>query len=279
MLQVSQLFVYPIKSLGGVSLTKSKVTARGLAYDRRWMLIDDQNRFVSQREFSEMALLKVEFEYTDSEISGLIVSHKHKDIFDLYIEIEEDFDAKSPIKTIIWDDEVEAFLVSEEADEWFSEVLQKPLRLVYMAENQERFVDSNYALNNDITSFSDGFPILLLGEESLKDLNQRLTQVVDFDRFRPNIVFSGGASFAEDQWHEFWVGINQFYAVKPCARCVMTTIDQQTGKGGKEPLSTLNTFRKFGKKILFGQNVLPAAIGGMIVVGDEIEIMTRKDEA
>ena len=276
--QLSQIYVYPIKSLGGISLQKSQVTSRGLAFDRRWMLIDENNSFVSQREFHEMALLKVEFEYSGTEISGLLVSHKEKDIFDLEISIKQKFKAEKEVLVEVWGDQVQAYLVSEEADTWFSEVLNKPLRLVYMAEKHERFVEVEYAINREITSFSDGYPILIIGQSSLDDLNARLEQAVDFDRFRPNLVFDGGQPFEEDQWYEFWVGINQFYAVKACGRCVMTTIDQQTGLGGKEPLKTLSTYRKQGKKIMFGQNVLPAGTLGVVNIGDDIEVMTLKNE-
>jgi uncharacterized protein YcbX len=147
-----------------------------------------------------------------------------------------------------------------------------------MAEKHKRFVEVEYAIDQDITSFSDGYPILIIGQSSLDDLNAKLSQAVGFDRFRPNLVFEGHEPFEEDQWHEFWIGINQFYAVKACGRCVMTTIDQQTGMGNKEPLKTLSEYRKVGKKILFGQNVLPAGTLGTLAIGDDIEVMTLKNE-
>lgn len=267
-LQLSELYIYPIKSLGGIRLDEANVTPRGLKYDRRWMLVDENNRFMTQREHHEMALLQVSI-----EAGCLKIHHKTKTLAPLFIQLEANpYNAQT---VVIWDDEVTAVEVSKEADEWFSEALNFGCRLVYMPDDSKRLVDVNYAINQDITSFSDAYPFLIIGQSSLDDLNTRLDEPVLMNRFRPNLVFTGGQPYEEDTWNEFWVGTNQFFGVKPCARCVLTTIDQEIATQGKEPLRTLTSYRKQGSKVLFGQNLLTVTLG-TVRVGDTIEIMSRK---
>jgi uncharacterized protein len=264
-MHISSIHIYPIKSLGGFSVASAKVTARGLEHDRRWMLIDKNNRFLSQREFHSLALLQISMAE-----NALIVSHKTLSIKSLVINFLETTDHLTRLNVSVWDDTVEAVEVSQEANDWFSEVLQSPTSLVYMPDDSFRKVDKKYAISqDDITSFSDGYPILIIGENSLADLNFRLEEPVPMNRFRPNLVFSGGKPFEEDTWRNFSVGTTQLVGVKPCARCVMTTINQDSAETGKEPLKTLASFRKVGHKILFGQNVLPLNVGE-ISVGDEV---------
>ncbi len=271
MLKLSEIYIYPVKSLGGIRLKEAEVTDRGLQYDRRWMLIDDNNRFISQREYPQLALFSVSIQddyllITDNK-TGKILTIGHSPIRPY----------NHPLNVIIWDDEVEAWEVSEIANNFFTEALGMPVRLVYMPEESYRKTDGNYSLKgNEITSFSDGYPILIIGQSSLDDLNNRLAEPITINRFRPNFVFTDGQEFEEDEWHEFTVGGLRFFGVKPCARCIMTTIDPLTGeKKGKEPLLTLNRYRKAGSKILFGQNVLINHVG-KVAVGDEIEVVSRK---
>ena len=271
MLQLSEIYIYPVKSLGGIRLDKAEVTDRGLKYDRRWMLIDDNNRFISQREYPQLALFKVTIKddnlvITDRK-SGKILTVSHSPIY-----------PNTPsLHVTIWDDEVSAWEVGKIANDFFTQALEMSTRLVYMQDESHRKTDANYSLKGDeITSFSDGYPILIIGQSSLNDLNNRLAEPITINRFRPNFVFTGGTEFEEDEWHEFSVGNIRFFGVKPCARCIMTTIDPETGeKKGKEPLLTLNRYRKAGNKILFGQNVLISQLGN-VLVGDAIEVISRK---
>ena len=271
MLQLSEIYIYPVKSLGGIRLDKAEVTDRGLKYDRRWMLIDENNRFISQREYPQLALFKVAIKddnlvITDRK-SGKILTVSHSPIY-----------PNTPsLNVTIWDDEVSAWEVGKIANDFFTQALEMSTRLVYMQDESHRKTDANYSLKgNEITSFSDGYPILIIGQSSLNDLNNRLAEPITINRFRPNFVFTGGNEFEEDEWHEFSVGNIRFFGVKPCARCIMTTIDPETGeKKGKEPLLTLNRYRKAGNKILFGQNVLISQLGN-VLVGDEIEVISRK---
>lgn len=264
---LSELYIYPIKSLGGVSVQQAFVTERGLQHDRRWMLIDEMGRFLTQREHPLMALLQVEIGANE-----LIINHKKEVVSPLEVPFETPLGDRVQVQ--IWDDEVEAHLLSEEFDVWFTNAIGFPCSLVYMPDDSFRKVDADYARNQEITSFSDAYPFLLIGQSSLDDLNTRLEKPVPINRFRPNLVFSGGLPYEEDTFYEFWVGTNQFFGVKPCARCVLTTVDQATAQKGNEPLRTLATYRTKNNKVLFGQNLLPGTLG-IIRVGDEIEVMSR----
>lgn len=267
---LSQIFIYPIKSLGGISLDRVVVQERGLQYDRRWMLVDEQGQFLTQRTLAGMALLQV-----DLLARGLQVSHRSRpELPPLLVPFE--LPNPSRMRVRVWEDTCEALEAGAEAREWFSQALGLRCRLVYMPEDTRRQVDLQYARPGDITSFSDAFPILLIGEASLADLNQRLRQPVPINRFRPNLVFAGGTPFEEDGWDQFSIGAHHFRAVKPCSRCVVTTIDQQTAQKGPEPLRTLTTYRQQGNKILFGQNVLPLTAGQTLALGDTVTVQSRR---
>jgi uncharacterized protein YcbX len=269
MLQVSELYIYPIKSLGGIKLDSALVTDRGFEYDRRWMLVDDNNRFISQREFPAMALLK-----PGLSNNHIIVTNTFNNTS---INISLSPVKKKVIPVTVWDDYCHAQLVSDEADSWFTAALGINIRLVYMPENTQRPIDPEYAPENSITSFSDGFPFLLIGQSSLDDLNKRLDNSLPINRFRPNIVFTGGQPYEEDMIDGFSINDVAFNGVKLCARCVMITIDQDNASGSKEPTKTLASYRAKNKKIYFGQNLIHSGTGH-ISVGDELIVLTLHTE-
>jgi uncharacterized protein len=273
MLQLSEIYIYPIKSLGGIRLEKANITTRGLENDRRFMLVDENGRFLSQREYPQLAIFQTAIEEDFLKISN----KKDGSFIQVAVQFSLIHSISHSLIVKIWDDTTTAIEVSQEASEWFTQALGISARLVYMHEESERKTEPQYSLTGDeITSFSDGYPILIVGQSSLDDLNNRLENPVSINRFRPNFVFSDGDPFEEDSWHEFTIGNVRFFGVKPCARCIMTTINQETGeKSGKEPLLTLNKFRKAGNKILFGQNVLISQLGS-VSVGDKIEVKSRK---
>lgn len=262
---ISQLYIYPIKSLGGIGVNSAIVTSRGFQHDRRWLLVDENNSFLTQRVFPQMALLKVEI-----EVDGLRVAHKTKGD-----TIKIPFTAhlyKAKAEVTIWDDTCTAQFVSDEADRWFSTMLGIKCRLVYMPDDTERRVDQNYARGQDITSFSDAYPFLIIGQASFDELNGRLEEALPVNRFRPSIVFTGGKPFEEDLMGSFTIGGITFHGVKLCARCVLTTIDQEKGTKKKEPLKTLATYRQKNNKILFGQNLIHDG-RGEIAVGDSLNVL------
>jgi uncharacterized protein len=261
-LTLSEIWIYPIKSLGGIRLRKSEVKPKGLLYDRRWMLIDDAGIFITQRAHSIMAFFKL-------SLAGdqFTVNFKGD-----YIHLPADAPlSQVPITATIWDDTIEVHEVLGEYSLWFSQRLGMNCRLVYFPEDNQRLVDEKYRLENNSVSLADGYPFLIIGQSSLDDLNARLENPVPMNRFRPNFVFTGGKPYEEDQWKNFTIGKNRFVGVKPCGRCGLPTVNQETGERGTEPLATLTTYRRMNNKVYFGQNLL-AIDCYEIHEGDKIEL-------
>jgi uncharacterized protein YcbX len=269
MLVVSQLFIYPIKSLGGIVLNTAQLTDRGLQHDRRWMLIDDDNRFLSQREHAQMALFKLE---VLADALKVTYTTDGSTINIPFVPLKQDL-----LDVAIWDDTCTGQLVSDVVDAWFTVKIGIPARLVYMPDETHRAADPRYTTQGTISSFADAYPALLIGQASLDDLNNRLAEKLPMNRFRPNIVFTGGEAYSEDQMNHITINGVDMYGVKLCARCVMTTINQETIAKGKEPLKTLAGYRRKGAKILFGQN-LAFNSTGIISVSDELSVHSTHTE-
>jgi uncharacterized protein YcbX len=261
MLRISQLNIYPVKSLGGISVDTARITDRGFEHDRRWLLIDPNGVQITQREVPAMALLQPAITPT-----GLTITHRPSG---QKLEIPFEPATNDLVKVQCWDDTVTAQFVSRVADTWFGELLKLSCRLVYMPETTKRQTDLQYTEAGHYTSFADGYPFLLIGEASLEDLNRRLDLPLPMNRFRPNIVFSGGEPYLEDRLTSFTIGNVRFSGVKRCARCVMTTINQTTAEKGKEPLRTLARYRADNNKILFGQNLIHHSLG-RLTIGDPL---------
>lgn len=269
-LTLSEIYIYPIKSLGGISLQSSMVDKRGLRYDRRWMLIDSNGRFLTQREHPQMALMNVSI--VDE---GLSVRHKQNNSIPKLL-IPFDSDSINNVDVQIWNDNLNALHVSPKADKWFSDVLGFRCRLVYMPDDEKRFVESNFNSGDDIVSFADGYPFLIIGQQSLDDLNSRLKEKFPMNRFRPNFVFTGGTAYTEDDWKYFKIGKITFDAIKPCSRCVLTTTNQETGERGEEPLRTLSNYRKIDNKVMFGMNLISEQTG-LVNLEDELKVLSVKN--
>ena len=269
-LRLSEIWIYPVKSLGGIRVKSARVFEKGLEYDRRWMLIDRDNDFMTQRIYPKMALFKLQIQSRWSRWppawgSGFKITHG-KDSINLSFNHSS---MSKPIKAVIWDDEVEVYEVNKDYSSWFSGRLGIECKLVSFPENNTRPVDQQYQINQENVSLADAYPLLMIGEQSLADLNTRLADPVPMNRFRPNLVVRGSQAYEEDGWRNFSVGKNKFAAVKPCARCVLTTVNQDTGEKGMEPLAALSKYRKKDNKVLFGQNLI-AIDHGKIYEGDEI---------
>ena len=264
-MKVSQINIFPIKSLGGINLTDAIVETSGFQFDRNWMLVDENGKFLTQRTMPEMALF-----YTEIRENSLYVYHQSNP--QNGIEIPYSQSSGKIIKSQVWNDPIEALHVSSEADTWFSAQLKISCQLLKMDLSNKRFIENKYKVNNEYVSFADSMPYLIIGEASLEDLNDRMEIPVPMNRFRPNIVFTGDKPFLEDSWDKIQIGEVFFQVTKPCARCVMTTIDQDTATKGKEPLKTLAKYRKVDGKILFGQNLI-ALNNGKISVGDEVKAL------
>ena len=264
---LSEVNIYPVKSLRGISLKEAVVEERGFRFDRRWMLVDAGGRFFTQREVPRMATVKI-----DVDGAGMRASRNGSSI-----DVPLEAGTGDTAEVTIWNDTVTAEYYPQEIHRWFTDALGVECRLVQMGESR-RAIDREYAVtSDDVVSFADAYPFLLIGEGSLEDLNTRLADPVPMNRFRPNLVVKGSQAFEEDTWKRIRIGSTEFHVVKPCARCVTTTVDQVRGeKTGKEPLATLSGYRNRDGKALFGQNLIAEATGGVVRVGDEVEVIERK---
>ncbi len=260
---VQNLYLYPIKSLGGISVQEAEVEERGFKYDRRWMLVDPSGEFLTQRQHPKLALLQVALGKSELTVFSKVDSSR-KITFDLEMNSGKEMQVK------VWGDEVAALQVAPTVSAWFSDFLGMDVELVVMPESSHRKLDPRYAVQEESVSFADGMPYVIIGQASLDELNGRLADPVGMDRFRPNLVFSGGDAYAEDQFKQLQIGEVEFQVVKPCARCVMITVDQEKGTKGKEPLATLATYRSQGAKVYFGQNAV-SLTQGIVRLGDPIQ--------
>jgi uncharacterized protein len=261
-LTLSEIWIYPMKSLGGIRLSSSKVMEKGLLYDRRFMLTDESGKFMTQRVYPKMALFKLSIQ------DGTLTVHYHNDALSIPAVPQPNEPAAS---VQIWENIVQAHEVDTAYSAWFSERLGMKCKLVFFPEEYDRPVDPDYKVNDEHVSLADAYPFLIIGQSSLDDLNTRLKEPVPMNRFRPNFVFTGGEPFEEDHWRNFVIGTNGFIAVKPCARCVLTTVNQDTAEKGAEPLKTLASYRTRNSKVYFGQNLV-ATNHTEIKVGDKITL-------
>jgi MOSC domain-containing protein len=261
-LKLSGLTVYPVKSCAGINVSTWEVDAFGLRHDRRWMVITSRGHFLTQRELPALALVKVAIQPPHLRITAPGAP-------ELVTPLAPQ--GGRPVATQVWDDPLRVVAPDHLADQWFSDYLGHEVVLAYMPENLVREVDLNYAPEGGRTGFADAFPLLLIGEASLADLNARLQAPLPMNRFRPNLVVQGSPPFAEDGWRKIQVGGIPMQVVKPCARCVVTTTDQETLARCNEPIRTLATYRRVDNKVMFGQNVMHYGTG-TLKVGDPVEI-------
>lgn len=266
-LTLSDIYIYPIKSLGGIRLEKARVYGKGLQYDRRWMLVDHQNIFFTQRVYPQMALFKPEIH--DDQIS-VTFRKGDKILSSIHFNVNTPV-SDNQVQAEVWGDKVDVLEVNPEISQWFSHHLGMTCKLVGFPEGKPRPVDMRYQVNHEHVSLADAYPFLIIGKSSLDDLNTRLTQPLPMNRFRPNFVFEGGDPYEEDFWRNLSIGKNRFVAVKKSARCTLITVNQETGEKGAEPLRTLSTYRKIDNKIYFGQNLV-ALDEEEVAVGDSIMV-------
>src|SRR5687768_2917355 len=238
-LTLSEIWIYPIKSLGGIRADRATVREKGLEHDRRWMLIDNAGVALTQRTHPAMALFKVAI---DGPQLSIDYTKDQKKISSTQFLMSEARPGKG-IKARIWDDDVQVLEVDPTTSAWFSDNLRVTCKLVAFPEKNPRQVDPRYAVHNEHVSLADAYPFLIIGQGSLNDLNKRLPEAVPMNRFRPNFVFTGGEAFIEDRWRNLSIGNIRFVAVKKSDRCVLTTVNQDTAEKGQEPLRTLSSFR------------------------------------
>jgi uncharacterized protein YcbX len=268
---ISALYRYPIKSCAGHALTRAELTPRGIRHDREWMVVDTDGVFLSQRTHPALALVR-------PAIGEGVLTVSAPGMEDLTVETPDEGDAR-PV--VVWRDRCAGVDQGHAAARWFGDYLGTPCRLVRMQRSFVRPVDRTYARRpTDQVGFADGYPLLLISEASLADLNARLPDPVPMNRFRPNLVAADTVPYAEDAWRRIRAGNMVFDVVKPCGRCVTTTVDQQSGvkDAHQEPLRTLAEYRRAGSKApAFGQNLIHETPGA-VAVGEDIEVLVKKDK-
>ncbi|MEW6270687.1 MAG: MOSC N-terminal beta barrel domain-containing protein [Thermodesulfobacteriota bacterium] len=269
---LSALHVYPVKSCRGIAPARWQLDAFGLAGDRSWMVVDERGTFLTQREEPRLALVEARFADDDGRGAGVVLAAPGRPELHL-----------PPARAQAGDREVEVWRhrgpavdAGDAAAGWMSAHLGRAARLVALPRAHARQVDHAWFAGDAHAAFSDAYPLLLIGEASLEDLNARLRRPLPMSRFRPNLVVRGAAPYAEDRWKRIRIGEIELDIVKPCARCVITTTEQTTGeRDGTEPLATLATYRKTELGVLFGQNAVHLE-RGTLEVGAHVEVLETR---
>lgn len=274
-MHLSGLFVYPVKSLRGCAVATADVDPLGLVGDRRFLLVDADGRFLTQRTLPRMALIATELTADQLLLRADGAGQ---------IAVRRQPDPAAPLRNVsVW--KSTGLLAEDCGDEparWLSDFLKTPCRLVRIGEKFLRpILKPDVAGPGDLVTFADGYPFLALGEASLADLNARLAanaqSPVPMDRFRPNLVLAGSDAYAEDTWTRFRIGDLTFRAAGPCSRCSVPTVDQVTGENrGPEPLRTLARYRRRvsdPSQVDFGQNIIHETKSGTLHVGDALTVL------
>jgi hypothetical protein len=267
--RLARLFVYPVKSAAGIELQHALVDDFGVEHDRRFLVVDQDNTFMTQREYPGMSQMRVRIDPPNLVLSA-------SDGSSCTVPLRPDSDERTRVR--IWDDSVDAVRVADTED-WLSRVIGVRCNLVYMPDDVVRPLPPEYSVRADRVGFADAFPFLILSQASIDNLNTRLEHAIDVRRFRPNLLIDGVAPHAEDTWARVRVGALDLHVVKPCARCAITTVNPDTGVRGKEPLRTLAEYRTKNGKVYFAQNAIHAG-PGELRVGDSVEVLQlRADQS
>lgn len=262
---LKNITIYPIKSSAGIDISNAWVDELGLSFDRRFVITDKKGQFITARTDPTICLIQASL-----TANGLILSAPDMSI--LKINYADFSDTYQPAN--VWKDTINSQYCSKDCDAWFSQYLDKPCQLLYFGEQSQRYVKNS----KNQTAFADGYPLLLISQASLVDLNQRVSIDLSMARFRPNIVVDNCAAFAEDTWQHIRIGEVEFEVNKPCSRCIFTTIDPQTAEKNsqQEPLKTLKSYRQVADgNVMFGQNLIPLN-KGQIKCGDHLEILSMQ---
>jgi uncharacterized protein YcbX len=268
-IEVASLHTYPIKSCAGIGHKQLELGPRGPVGDRRCMIVDATGRFLTQREVPQLTLLRV---HTHEHVPDRLTLQA-PEMPSLVLSLKG---SGERLNVEVWRFHGEALCVSPEADAWLSEFLGQPARLVRCAPGMSRMANRDWVEYDAPVSFADGYPILLISEASLADLNRRILSLdpLPMSRFRPNVVVRGCPAFAEDDWQAIKIGDAILDVVKPCDRCGVTTIDPFTAERDKEPLATLATYRRSRSGVLFGQNCT-ARVPGSLRAGERVEVLEK----
>lgn len=260
--RLDSIHLYPIKSTAGMPLTRALVTEEGLLGDRRYMVVKPDGSFITARTHPQLQLV------TATPMDGGL-QLRYPGMTPLYLQ-ESDF-SRAPQATGVWGDSFSALHTQDQADGWLSRVAGEPVRLLWLGERSDRFREKT----GTRVSFADGYPLLLIGQGSLDDLNLRSDALHQMSQFRTNLVVRGTRPFEEDGWKRIRIGEVEFRVAKPCSRCIMTTVEPGSDRFNalKEPLATLTRYRRGEDgEVYFGQNLV-ALNEGWIEAGSEIEVL------
>ena len=263
-MHLSSLHLYPIKSSAPLEVASATIEARGLRHDRRWMVVDTEGRFLTGRQLPRMTLIRAL-----PDASGLRLEAPGVP------SVQVPFPSmNAAIPVVVWKSQLAARPADAAADNWLSDFLGQPVRLVHMDDGITRPMTDTRSLPGDEVSFADAFPLLLISQASLEGLNARLATPVSMLQFRPNLVVDGVPAHAEDGWKRIRIGEAEFDVAKACTRCIFTTVDPQRGERDPagEPLRTLITYRRTTDGVTFGQNLIPRSLG-QLRVGDTVEVL------
>ena len=260
--KVSALTTYPLKSAKGIALNSLQLKNRGPKFDRDWMVINANNRFLSQRQHPSMCLI-------GTTLSAGKLTLTAPNANPLTIDSQAAFNQQD---VVVWSDNVSAIDCGDQAAEWISNFLGVECRIVHMPNETQRLVDKDYATQNETVSFADGFPSLIISQASLDDFNSKLERPISMAHFRPNIVIDDCPPFAEDQWQAVRINGITFSLVKPCSRCIIPAIEPESGTKRMDVIKALSEHRRRGNATYFGQNALHD-LEGEIQIGDNVEIL------
>ena len=263
-MRLSNLYLYPIKSSAPLEIQTAVVEPRGLQHDRRWMVVDAEDRFLTGRQLPRLTLVRAQ------PVPGGL-SLDAPGMPSLSVPFPQ---TEATVSANVWKNEVAAKPAGAAAAGWLSEFLQQPARLVHMDAGVSRAIADPHSQAGDEVSFADAFPLLLISRAALDGLNARLAKPVSMLRFRPNLVVDGVPAHAEDGWKRIRIGSVEFDVAKACTRCIFTTVDPVRGERDPdgEPLRTLIGYRRTADGVTFGQNLIPRSLG-TVRVGDAVEVL------
>ena len=267
-MEVTALYIYPVKSMSGSAVNEAVLFERGLDHDRRWMWIDENGKFISQREFPQMVLWTVKLVYNE-----LFFQNKNQSS---PIVVPAYPSTNNRMNVRVWDDEVSASVIEHPLISKIAEDFLPNARLVYLPEDSKRAVDKRFGQENDHTSFADGYPVLVCNKSSLEKLNEGLEEPISIMHFRPNVVVNGCGAYEEDNWKEIQLGDAKLELVKPCGRCVMININPLTATKNPAVLKVLASSRTAGNKVLFGMNAISRSSEMTIKLGDPVSVLSVK---
>jgi len=268
--KIQSIHIYPVKGMAGIQVNQAKLEPEGFQYDRRWMLVDQQGVFISQRNLVQLVNAKI----------NMLKDELHIEINETSVRVKYNEYSDHEISVSVFDSNMQVHEVSSEVSEKLSKAFDKKVKLVQVSTATNRIKDFQKHIKDwekDLStiphstkvSFADGYPYLIVGTASMDLLNEKLPEAMNVDRFRANIIIETSVPHEEDHWKKIQIGDQELLVIKPCARCQVPTINQKTGVKGKEPSLTLSKYRRFDNKIMFGQNAISLS-QGILSVGDEL---------